>query len=150
MAKEIYIDENGNEHLVSGTINTANMLPISAQDNTATKDYIDDGLSGKADKAYTSSTFTNDSASVSIGSKNIVYKQGNVAYITLVLIVSGNISGGMHLVHSSIDLGSGGYIMAINDTNGAHMLATNGNYIDALLPIQSGTNLRISFSLFVP
>lgn len=50
MAKQIYIDENGNELMVSGTINTAEMLPISSSDTTNTKDYIDTGLSGKADK----------------------------------------------------------------------------------------------------
>ena len=47
MAKQIYIDENGNEQLVSGTINNASILPISASDSTDTKDYIDNGLSGK-------------------------------------------------------------------------------------------------------
>lgn len=41
MAKQIYIDENGNEQLVSGTINNASLLPISASDSTNTKDYID-------------------------------------------------------------------------------------------------------------
>ena len=45
MAKQIYIDENGNENLVSGTINNASLLPISANDPTNTKDYIDSGLS---------------------------------------------------------------------------------------------------------
>lgn len=50
MSKQIYIDENGNELLVSGTINTGDMLPISAsQSTTMTKSYIDTGLSGKAD-----------------------------------------------------------------------------------------------------
>lgn len=47
MAKQIYIDENGNENLVSGTINTADMLPIESGSGTNTKDYIDTGLSGK-------------------------------------------------------------------------------------------------------
>lgn len=41
MAKQIYIDENGNENLVSGTINTADMLPIESGSATNTKDYID-------------------------------------------------------------------------------------------------------------
>ncbi len=41
MAKQIYIDENGNEQLVSGTINTADMLPIESGSSTNTKDYID-------------------------------------------------------------------------------------------------------------
>ena len=49
MAKQIYIDENGNPIEVSGTINNASMLPISANDSTDTKTYIDTGLSGKAD-----------------------------------------------------------------------------------------------------
>lgn len=41
MAKQIYIDENGNEQLVSGTINTADMLPIESGSATNTKAYID-------------------------------------------------------------------------------------------------------------
>ena len=49
MAKQIYIDENGNENLVSGTINNAELLPIESGSSTNTKDYIDSGLSGKAD-----------------------------------------------------------------------------------------------------
>ena len=50
MAKQIYIDENGNPIEVSGTINTAELLPISANDPTDTKTYIATGLSGKQDK----------------------------------------------------------------------------------------------------
>lgn len=46
MAKQIYIDENGNEQLVSGTINNAELLPIESGSATNTKDYIDSGLSG--------------------------------------------------------------------------------------------------------
>ena len=51
MAKQIYIDENGNEQLVSGTINNAELLPIESGSATNTKDYIDIGLSGKADSS---------------------------------------------------------------------------------------------------
>lgn len=50
MAKQIYIDENGNEQLVSGTINNAELLPIESGSATNTKSYIDSGLSGKVDK----------------------------------------------------------------------------------------------------
>ncbi|MBO5969745.1 MAG: hypothetical protein J6S14_14730 [Clostridia bacterium] len=46
MAKQLYIDENGNPIEVSGTINTAELLPISGNDTTDTKSYIDTGLSG--------------------------------------------------------------------------------------------------------
>lgn len=41
MAKQIYIDSNGNEVMLSGTINSADILPISAGSSTDTKDYID-------------------------------------------------------------------------------------------------------------
>ena len=58
MAKQIYIDENGNEQLVSGTINTADMLPIASGSSTNTKDYIDTGLSGKADTTSLSTVAT--------------------------------------------------------------------------------------------
>lgn len=53
MSKQIYIDENGNEQLVSGTINNASLLPITSGSSTNTKAYIDSGLSGKADKTIT-------------------------------------------------------------------------------------------------
>ena len=49
MAKQIYIDENGNPIEVSGTVNTAELLPISGNDSTDTKTYIDTGLSSKQD-----------------------------------------------------------------------------------------------------
>ena len=58
MAKEIYIDGNGNENLVSGTINNAEMLPIESGSATDTKSYIDNinttlttALSDKLDKS---------------------------------------------------------------------------------------------------
>ena len=63
MAKQIYVDENGNPIEVSGTINNASMLPISANDSTDTKSYIDTGLSGKADKTAVG-TFTPKDSSV--------------------------------------------------------------------------------------
>ncbi len=49
MAKQYYIDENGTPIQVSGTVNTAELLPISGNDTTDTKTYIDTGLSGKQD-----------------------------------------------------------------------------------------------------
>ena len=51
MAKQIYIDENGNENLVSGTINTGKMLPMSTTEpNSMVADRIEDcetAISGK-------------------------------------------------------------------------------------------------------
>ena len=46
MAKQIYIDGNGNENLVSGTINNAEMLPITSGSATDTKSYIDGHIKG--------------------------------------------------------------------------------------------------------
>ena len=69
MAKQIYIDENGNPIEVSGTINTAELLPISGNDPTDTKEYIDTGLSGKADK------FTHYSESKTSNSSGVVVSE---------------------------------------------------------------------------
>ena len=41
MAKQIYIDSNGNEILVSGTVNSADILPIETGSGTNTKAYVD-------------------------------------------------------------------------------------------------------------
>lgn len=51
MAKQYYIDENGNPIQVSGTVNTAELLPISGNDTTDTKTYIDTGLSDRYTKS---------------------------------------------------------------------------------------------------
>lgn len=52
MAKQIYIDENGNPILVSGTVNTAELLPISGNDTTDTKTYIDTHIKGWTSLGY--------------------------------------------------------------------------------------------------
>lgn len=42
MSKQIYIDSNGNEVLVSGTVNSADMLPLEAGSSKMTSEAIDD------------------------------------------------------------------------------------------------------------
>ena len=42
MAKQVYIDSNGNEIQVSGTVNTADMMPMSGNDSTPTATAIGD------------------------------------------------------------------------------------------------------------
>jgi hypothetical protein len=71
MAKQIYIDGNGNEQLVSGTINNAEMLPIQSGSATDTKSYIDSGLSGKQAKIKqtTLNTTTTSAGLVNLGKK---------------------------------------------------------------------------------
>ena len=79
MAKEFYVDRNGNEIQVSGTVNTADMLPMSGNDSTKVSEAIGDlsqlttsvtsslvgavnavnaELSNKADKALTAFNLT--------------------------------------------------------------------------------------------
>ena len=79
MAKQLYIDENGNPIEVSGTINNASMLPISANDSTDTKTYIDTGLSGKADNSITATTDTANGKRLSGGYIQI----GNIVYVDI-------------------------------------------------------------------
>lgn len=42
MSKQIYIDSNGNEIQVSGTVNTADMMPMSGNDSTKVSEAIGD------------------------------------------------------------------------------------------------------------
>ena len=62
MSKEIYVDGNGNENFISGTINNASILPISANDSTNTKSYIDNKLADLK-TLYTSTTSFVDACS---------------------------------------------------------------------------------------
>lgn len=41
MSKQIYIDSDGNEIQVSGTVNSADMMPMSASDSTKVSEAID-------------------------------------------------------------------------------------------------------------
>lgn len=42
MSKQVYIDSNGNEVQVSGTVNTADMMPMSGNDSTKVSEAIGD------------------------------------------------------------------------------------------------------------
>ena len=89
MAKQIYIDENGNEQLVSGTINNAELLPISSSDPMNTKDYIDN-IAPKI-YAYTGKLL-NDSANAHIngyGTAIIILSNG-IAKIEFTLKIETN------------------------------------------------------------
>ena len=71
MAKQIYIDGNGNEQLVSGTINNAEMLPIESGSATDTKSYIDSGLSGKANTTTLVRKSVGTTAAISVSANTI-------------------------------------------------------------------------------
>ena len=62
MAKQIYIDENGNENLVSGTINTGKMLPMSTTEPTSMVadriEALETAISGKAQYKTVDLSFT--------------------------------------------------------------------------------------------
>ena len=92
MAKQIYIDENGNELMVSGTINTADMLPIQSGSSTNTKDYIDSGLSGKAD----TTNYPNFTKILSVATDNtpvrfVVNHNSDSAFAIFVMLLGGTL-----------------------------------------------------------
>ena len=111
-------------------------LPISSTDPTNTKDYID----GKV--ATTSGTATAQTG-VTIGSKNLVYKQGIFCYICLVLTINSNLSAGDNLVKLPFAINTNQYIVARKDDGTTIMLSGNGEYIKTEFAISSGTILRI-------
>ncbi|WP_298534794.1 hypothetical protein [uncultured Methanobrevibacter sp.] len=90
MAKQIYIDENGNEHLVSGTINTASMLPVSAGSSTNTADALD-AKANASDLETTepvSAPLTNVSTSTGANETLNYWKSGKVVSINIDIIIA--------------------------------------------------------------
>ena len=80
MAKQYYIDENGNPIQVSGTVNTAELLPISGNDPTDTKTYIDNKF------AETTPTITgNTTNTTSLGID--CYTYGKIVYARVYTVV---------------------------------------------------------------
>ena len=66
MAKEIYIDENGTENLVSGTINYGSLLPMSPSDPDFVADRITALENNKIESDFIATQeFTIDSLTVS-------------------------------------------------------------------------------------
>ena len=87
MAKEIYIDENGNENLVSGTINYGSLLPMSPSDPDFVADRITALEIGKVDKtSFTSIT------SISSANANVTVNQGGYIKCGKVVIVTAKIT----------------------------------------------------------
>ena len=133
MAKQIYIDENGNELLVSGTINNAKMLPIESGSSTNTKDYIDSGLSGKANKSWTSiGTITDGGTGKNVSAYSeilvIVLINGAVKYNSYVFPVSAIGTGGINItVNQRNDYWCVGSLKVNNDilTYNQSLLSTN-------------------------
>ena len=74
MAKQIYIDENGNENLVSGTINTGKLLPMSTTDPTKVADRIEaceTAISGKADTSTFAPKNVSTASAITVTANNI-------------------------------------------------------------------------------
>jgi len=78
MAKQIYIDENGNEVLVSGTITDAGNLPLGT-------DFTDPTSTAGAIKAHSISGVSATSTSTPISSLDIAscYQSGDVVQLNL-------------------------------------------------------------------
>ena len=80
---------------------------------------------------------------VSIGSKNLCYKQGYFAYICLVLSITGNISAGDNLVKLPFSINTNQYLYARKEDGTMIVLTGNGEYLKTEFAITSGTILRI-------
>lgn len=106
MAKQIYIDENGNPISVSGTINNASMLPISGNDSTDTKTYIDTGLSGKADNSDINNLYVVGTTDYTVTSALTVPANGYKEIIEM----ANAIPSGAIFLDASIPNNNGGYL----------------------------------------
>ncbi|MBO7659879.1 MAG: hypothetical protein J6T65_11320 [Clostridia bacterium] len=140
MAKQIYIDENGNPIEVSGTINTAELLPISGNDPTDTKSYIDTALV----KAFTITFESGISAPRSFGYYSDLCGFG---FISAVIVPSSNIPGGTKL--ATFDTGKGSKqakfdIIGIDGNGSGKGLFLNGDELYTNVNLTSGISVVIS------
>ena len=142
MAKQMYIDENGNPIEVSGTINTAELLPISANDPTDTKSYIDN-------KTTTTTPTISPSTGVTIG-KNSSGRIGNMIFLALRLNVTVN-EGAWTTVATvnanAVDEVRDSFLLSATSLLGGTVrVDTSGNIQVLSLSALSGANLEINMA----
>ena len=88
MSKQVYIDSNGNEIQVSGTVNTADMMPMSGNDSTKVSEAIGD-LSDLTTPVYLSTISTGTNITFEA---NTSYRIGNMVVLNCILKVTGNLA----------------------------------------------------------
>ena len=157
MSKQIYIDSNGNEVQVSGTVNTADMMPMSGNDSTKVSEAIGDlsqlttsvtsSLVGAVNEvdSKVNNILTNISALSNISTK--VYVGGNtsktvtvtadgssrVGYVVFGQAAQGNLSPIFYLI--------GGYVTA-SRCSVTNISGKTGVTVDA----SSTTDLKFVFA----
>lgn len=141
MAKQIYIDENGNENLVSGTINNASLLPISSSDTTNTKSYIDSVKSDVKELKTLSQSFT-------IAANSSITIQANSSRIMCLLF---GVSDSQYV--ASIAYLIGGYVTAsrcvVTNLSGLTGVTINASSTtDMKFVITNTQNFSVSFSIY--
>jgi len=86
MARQIYIDSEGNEVLLSGTVNSADILPITTGSGTNTKAVID----SKANATSSSGTMTTTIAAS--GYRATFRKLGDIKFVSFGLTTNTTIT----------------------------------------------------------
>ncbi len=141
MAKQLYTDENGNENLVSGTINNAEMLPIESGSATNTKDYIDDGLDKTKELKSLSQSFT-------IAANSSITIQANSTRIMCLLF---GVSDSQYV--ASVAYLIGGYVTAsrcavTNLTGLTGITINSSSTTDMKFVITNTQNFSVSFNIY--
>lgn len=141
MAKQIYIDENGNENLVSGTINNASLLPIAANVPTDTKSYVDEGLDKTKELKSLSQSFT-------IAANSSITIEANSSRIMCLLF---GVSDSQYV--ASVAYLIGGYVTAsrcvVTNLSGLTGVTINASSTtDMKFVITNTQNLSVSFSVY--
>lgn len=144
MAKQIYIDSQGNEHEISGTINTADMLPLSASDSQSTKDKLDE----VNEKATTqNATFEAESGvSVMHISSGYTDKQG---CISAEIRFTGSANAWKTLGTLSINPNDACQVVGIHTGTGAHLgiVRLRNTGVVEVYPIIAINNDAVGFSI---
>lgn len=121
MAKQIFVDENGNEHLVSGTINNAEMLPYDSNTNTKAK------IDSKADESSINNvSLTCPRCPIASYSNTKATKVGNITTYGTNITFGTAQAGNVYLLTNLFS--SGKFIMGfLYDSNSDKIYTLSGN-----------------------
>lgn len=132
MAKQIYIDANGNEIEISGTINTAEILPLSASNPTPTAQAIGNKPTNTNDNPYLKTVFSSNitktvgaGADVAVSGSDIDIAQPGYSPVALCSMYSTSPSIVIRSIDCRIVSGSNIFCVLHNITNASANATVN-------------------------
>ena len=139
MAKEFYVDRNGDEIQISGTVTSADMLPIKAGSSKMTSEAI-------GDLSYHSGDTISESTEVVLAGHTSGAGTNVICYLPLAKPISSDVTSVTMQISGAVVYNNSG---STNLTNGTYTATTTKDGLRFSLPISSSLTGSIAVTVAI-